>query len=174
MVSFTQILAAATACAGLSSALVAKPSTEVRAPKGTACCTGVDSSCNTVTGTAPTGQTWAYCWHNGDIKWTGAERDMSECLTDLHVSQNSACISGGDGTPCPGNAGVTIAQDSFLWGNHQLDEDSKTAIFAAIDEATKAGIMFGVDGHFPVSFVHTADNGSGIHGIDMYGPNDGC
>lgn len=99
---------------------------------------------------------------------------MSECLTDLHVNQNSACISGGDGTPCPGSSAVYIAQDSFLWGDHQLDEDSKTAIFAAIDEATKAGIMFDLGGHFPVSFVHTADNGSGIHGVDMYGPSDGC
>jgi hypothetical protein len=98
---------------------------------------------------------------------------MSECLTDLHVSQNSACISGGDGTPCPGTAAVTIAHDSFWLGNHQLDEDDKTAIFAAIDEATKAGIMFAVEDGSYVSFVHTADNGSSIHGIEMHGTG-GC
>ncbi|OBT47365.1 hypothetical protein VE00_02071 [Pseudogymnoascus sp. WSF 3629] len=131
MVSFTQIATVATAFAGMSSALVVqRDSSDVKgrnAGTGTACCVG-DTGCNSVSGTEPTGQTWEYCWYAGPEKFTTAEKDMTTCLTGLHTSQDSACISG-EGSPCAnGNSLLQAAQNTMLWGNHQLSEDDRLAI----------------------------------------------
>ncbi|KFY07968.1 hypothetical protein V492_06662 [Pseudogymnoascus sp. VKM F-4246] len=176
MVSFIQIAALATAFASISSALVTRdPSiVEGRGQTGTSCCVA-GTGCTTVSGTAPTGQKWEYCWYSGNNKYGVAEAVVTGCLTRLHASQNSACISA-DGSGCADNSlsVVQVARSTFLWGNYQLSEDDKQAIFAAGNAAEAAGVMFSLDGGHSIVFSHVADNGAGINGIEMYGSDFKC
>ncbi|KFY77002.1 hypothetical protein V499_03522 [Pseudogymnoascus sp. VKM F-103] len=180
MVSFTQIAAVATAFASMSNALAVQRDSSVvkdrNAVTGTACCVG-GTGCNSVSGTAPTGQTWEYCWYSGNEKFTAAEKDMTTCLTGLHTSQNSACISG-EGSPCAnGNSLLQAAQNTMLWGNHQLSEDDRLAIVDAAIAASENGdfsYSLNPDAGDHLTFTHTAENGSGINGIEMYGNDFKC
>lgn len=59
-------------------------------------------------------------------------------------------------------------------GNHQLSEDDRAAIVVAATAASENDFGFSLDAGHPIAFSHTADNGSGINGIEMYSSNFKC
>lgn len=115
-----------------------------------------------------------YGFQNGLVSFTPADQSVSKCLTNLHFTQDSACITTA-GSSCEGpQTTIVSAHDSMLYGNHQISSDDSLAIQAAMDDAAATGLKWSDDtsnGPGYINFVHVADNGSGIRGIEIYNRN---
>ncbi|KAK3669497.1 hypothetical protein LTR78_010644 [Recurvomyces mirabilis] len=141
----------------------------------TACCDS-SGSCYTKSGTTAGGLNWCYGFQNGQKPWTAGDNGAAKCLVNLHLNQNSACITtAGSSCDDAGNSPeVLCAHSTELFGGYQLDSDDASAIQAAMDDAFASGLMWSdstAQGPGYVVFTHVADNGSGVKGIQIFNNN---
>jgi hypothetical protein len=117
------------------------------------------------------GSNWCYGYYNGNQVWSQKDAEVAKCITDLHASQDSACISKA-GSPCDLNdSQILLVQENRLDGSNQLSEENAEAIRAAIQAAADEGVTWQPEGTFglaqSIEFSHVADNGAGIRGVTV-------
>lgn len=140
-------------------------------PTATACCEEIED-CYTLSGKTDDGLNWCAGYWAGNTNWTQGDADAAKCLTNLHYVQNDKCITKAGSSCDNGDASpdVVTAYDTFLYGPYQLSSDDSRAVQAAMDALVGRSIDLNadIDSDGYVQFVHVADNGSGINGIEIY------
>ena len=141
------------------------------------CCDGYDENdCYSTKGTADSGDDWELCFGKGDYVWLQDDANTANCLTNLHYTQDDACISVA-GSSCEAGKGtskILNAQVSYIIGSKQIDSADSDAIQSASNALVGSSVDSGSDLDGGVTLAHAGQNGEYVNILFRFGGGQQC